>query len=160
MGSPALTVAARILSTACPNAKTFIAKSKCIPGTAVSVGIALGPHWPASPARPASPTFMEPSDMPSHNELGMCISSYLLHGLAHIELNAVDMYADTLARGLAFVGEHPQLDANDFVNDFLSVIADEARHFGLLQHRLQQLGSFYGAMPARTWPVVRCLVAC
>ena len=35
-----------------------------------------------------------------------------------------------------------------FASDFAHVAADEARHFGWVQQRLQQLGFEYGSLPA------------
>ena len=35
-----------------------------------------------------------------------------------------------------------------FVDDWIAVAADEAMHFALLDRRLRQLGSHYGALPA------------
>lgn len=37
---------------------------------------------------------------------------------------------------------------NDFFTDFVKVAQDEGRHFTLLAARLEELGSFYGALPA------------
>lgn len=36
----------------------------------------------------------------------------------------------------------------EFFTDFVKVAQDEGRHFTLLAARLQELGSFYGALPA------------
>lgn len=36
----------------------------------------------------------------------------------------------------------------DFFTDFVKVAQDEGRHFSLLAKRLEELGSFYGALPA------------
>lgn len=36
----------------------------------------------------------------------------------------------------------------DFFTDFVKVAQDEGRHFTLLAARLEELGSFYGALPA------------
>jgi hypothetical protein len=36
----------------------------------------------------------------------------------------------------------------DFFTDFVKVAQDEGRHFTLLAERLEELGSFYGALPA------------
>lgn len=36
----------------------------------------------------------------------------------------------------------------EFFNDFVKVAQDEGRHFCLLAARLEELGSFYGALPA------------
>ena len=38
----------------------------------------------------------------------------------------------------------------EFVSDFLSVAADEAMHFALIDRKLRQLGSHYGALPAHS----------
>src|SRR5207302_6361780 len=66
----------------------------------------------------------------------------LLHALAHIELNAIDLAWDLVARfsdsGLP----------REFFEDWLGVAAEEAEHFALLQSRLEALGSAYGALPA------------
>lgn len=47
-----------------------------------------------------------------------------LHNLAHVELNAVDLAMDTLARFA-----HLRLPAQ-FYLDFLHIADDESRHFG------------------------------
>jgi hypothetical protein len=36
----------------------------------------------------------------------------------------------------------------DFFTDFVKVAHDEGQHFTLLAERLEELGSFYGALPA------------
>jgi len=66
----------------------------------------------------------------------------LLHALAHIELNAIDLAWDLLAR-FADAG-WPEA----FFDDWVGVAADEARHFSLLNQRLQALGGSYGDLPA------------
>ncbi|CAI5739031.1 unnamed protein product [Peronospora destructor] len=68
----------------------------------------------------------------------------MLHALAHIELGAIDNYWDTIVR---FDPRNHQL-SRDFYDDFLKVAADEARHFTMVDDRLRQLGSEYGALPA------------
>jgi uncharacterized ferritin-like protein (DUF455 family) len=65
----------------------------------------------------------------------------LLHAVAHIELNAIDLAWDMLCR---FGSGMPEA----FARDWLSVAADEAKHFRLLSKRLTSLGSCYGALPA------------
>jgi uncharacterized ferritin-like protein (DUF455 family) len=71
----------------------------------------------------------------------------LLHSLAHIELNAIDLAFDMIAR---FADQHRQLlgDPSEFVRDWLLVAEEECNHFNLLSDRLEKLGSFYGALPA------------
>jgi uncharacterized ferritin-like protein (DUF455 family) len=66
----------------------------------------------------------------------------LLHALAHIELNAVDLAWDIIAR---FSGEDlPRA----FFDDWVCVAAEEAEHFALLDARLATLGGAYGDLPA------------
>lgn len=71
----------------------------------------------------------------------------LLHALAHIELNAVDLSWDAIARYSAPARAGMDLPLA-FFTDWLSVADDEARHHRLLEERLQALGSTYGALPA------------
>ena len=66
----------------------------------------------------------------------------LFHALAHIELNAVDLAWDLIAR---FTGEDlPRA----FYDDWVAVADDEARHFALLSQRLTALDAAYGDLPA------------
>jgi len=66
----------------------------------------------------------------------------LIHALAHIELNAIDLGWDIIAR---FAGMRlPRA----FFDDWAGVATQEAEHFALLQARLGALGSEYGALPA------------
>jgi uncharacterized ferritin-like protein (DUF455 family) len=64
----------------------------------------------------------------------------LLHALAHIEFNAINLALDAVLRF--------QSMPRDFYADWLQVADEEARHFSMLQARLQELGSAYGQLPA------------
>jgi uncharacterized ferritin-like protein (DUF455 family) len=66
----------------------------------------------------------------------------LLHALAHIELNAIDLVWDLVAR-FAGIGL-----ARGFFDDWVGVAAEEARHFQLLAARLADFGMRYGDLPA------------
>lgn len=66
----------------------------------------------------------------------------LLHALAHIELNAIDLAWDVIAR---FASAERQ---REFYDDWVGVAAEEAEHFALLADRLAALGSAYGELPA------------
>eukprot|EP00177_Eucheuma_denticulatum_P002093 GFKZ01003742.1.p1 GENE.GFKZ01003742.1~~GFKZ01003742.1.p1 ORF type:complete len:343 (+),score=52.70 GFKZ01003742.1:156-1031(+) len=97
---------------------------------------------PASPARPALPKIVSTSEMPGVKEVDVPSNVYHIHGLAHVELNAIDLCMDTMLRfGDGVWGE-------EWVTDWISVASDEARHFRWLHERLESLGSFYGALPA------------
>lgn len=64
----------------------------------------------------------------------------LLHALAHIELNAIDLAWDLIARF-----EPP---GAGFYDDWVRVADEEATHHGLLAGRLAEYGATYGDLPA------------
>lgn len=97
---------------------------------------------PVRPGRPAQPELRPPREMPRRRAGGLAGRTALLHSLAHIELNAVDLAWDLIGR---FVDEDLP---RDFYDDWVTVADDEARHFTLLADRLEALGSHYGALPA------------
>jgi uncharacterized ferritin-like protein (DUF455 family) len=66
----------------------------------------------------------------------------LLHALAHIELNAIDLAWDIIARFPA------EAMPRAFFDDWVSVADEEAKHFALLAARLAELGASYGDLPA------------
>jgi uncharacterized ferritin-like protein (DUF455 family) len=66
----------------------------------------------------------------------------LLHALAHIELNAIDLGWDIVARFSD--ADLPRA----FFDDWVGVAAEEACHFELLANRLGDLGARYGDLPA------------
>jgi uncharacterized ferritin-like protein (DUF455 family) len=86
------------------------------------------------PARPDKPVLMEPSAMPRRRALSTTAGRIaLLHALAHIEFNAIDLAWDIAAR---FPGQ-----PRAFYDDWIAVGDDEARHFMMLRED-------YGALPA------------
>jgi uncharacterized ferritin-like protein (DUF455 family) len=97
---------------------------------------------PDRPARPAEPELLPPNRMPRRGKGGSERGRVaLIHALAHIEFIAIDLAFDLAGR---FGSQFPRT----FVDDWLSVGADEAMHFTLLDRRLRTLGSHYGALPA------------
>src|SRR4029079_949860 len=64
----------------------------------------------------------------------------LVHAVAHIEFNAVNLAWDAIYR---FRGMPA-----DYYRDWVGVAGDEARHFRLLEARLQELGHAYGDFDA------------
>jgi uncharacterized ferritin-like protein (DUF455 family) len=66
----------------------------------------------------------------------------LLHALAHIELNAIDLAWDLIAR---FPEEKLP---RSFFDDWVGIASEEALHFGLLTRRLADFGARYGDLPA------------
>ena len=97
---------------------------------------------PERPARPDRPELLAPAAMPKRGRGGSPRGQIsLLHALAHIEFVAIDLALDMSGRFGAEMGE-------GFVGDWLSVAADEAMHFVLLEPRLRALGGGYGELPA------------
>ncbi|MEZ5723404.1 MAG: ferritin-like domain-containing protein [Paracoccaceae bacterium] len=66
----------------------------------------------------------------------------LLHAVAHIELNAVDLHWDIVAR---FTDTPMPLG---FYDDWVKAAGEEAQHFNLICDTLEEMGSHYGALPA------------
>ncbi len=86
--------------------------------------------------------FVAPKDLP-RRRLGSPLGRVaLLHSLAHIEFNAINLALDAVYRF--------QQMPSRYYTDWLRVAADEARHFQLLQGRLIQLGSAYGEFPVHS----------
>jgi uncharacterized ferritin-like protein (DUF455 family) len=106
----------------------------------MTVGVADPPTRPNRPERPA---LTSPRAMKKRRNFGSLAGRIaLLHALAHIELNAIDLAWDIIAR---FSGEGLPVE---FFDDWVNVAAEEAEHFTLLDARLQALGGEYGALPA------------
>jgi uncharacterized ferritin-like protein (DUF455 family) len=106
---------------------------------------------PDAPRRSERPELLPPNQMPRRGKGGSERGRIaLLHALAHIEFVAIDLAFDMAARfGTLF--------PRDFVDDWVSVGADEAMHFAILDRRLRALGSSYGALPAHDglWDAAR-----
>ena len=97
---------------------------------------------PNRPARPAKPELCSPGDMPKRSTGGGKRRVNLIHAIAHIELNAIDLAWDAVAR-------FADLDLpKAFYDDWVQVAEDEARHFEMLQKRLTELDASYGDQPA------------
>lgn len=92
------------------------------------------------PGRPARPELVHPRAV-AHRGLGSEAGRIaLLHAVAHIEFNAINLALDAIVRfaGLPLA----------YYQDWLSVAQDEARHFQLLADRLGEYGACYGDLPA------------
>jgi uncharacterized ferritin-like protein (DUF455 family) len=98
---------------------------------------------PDRPGRPARPVLLRPGDMPRRKVGGSDGKRIaLLHALAHIELNAIDLAWDIVVR---FSGDELPVS---FFDDWVRVADEEALHFSLLNRRLGELGASYGDLPA------------
>lgn len=108
---------------------------------ALTIGAALA--LPLRPARPERPRLALPRELPKRKVTAAPEGRIaLLHALAHIELNAVDLAWDLIGRFGG--GGHPRA----FFDDWVRVADEEGAHFLLLQDRLAALGAAYGDLPA------------
>ncbi len=105
---------------------------------------------PPRPARPEKPELRMPRDMPRRRRAGSLQGKIaLLHALAHIELNAIDLAWDIMARFAFYAGGNDGfILPRAFFDDWIGVAADEARHFLMLSARLKDFGAAYGDLPA------------
>jgi uncharacterized ferritin-like protein (DUF455 family) len=109
-----------------------------------SEGLESPPPTPAppigAPGRPDRPELVEPQHVPRRRLGSEAGRAALVHAIAHIEFNAINLALDAAWR----FRDRPA----DYYRDWLSVAADEARHFQLLTDRLDALGHAYGDFPA------------
>ena len=102
-----------------------------------------------SPGRPSQPELVEARHLVKRSlgtEPGRIA---LIHSLAHIEFNAINLALDAVYR---FRNMPVQ-----YVEQWLKVASDEGEHFLLLLARLRGLGSDYGLLPAHDglWDMAR-----
>ena len=102
----------------------------------------LDPPLASRPGRPAKPELVPPKAVGKrslHTPNGRIA---LLHSIAHIELNAVDLALDIVAR---FATEPVPLS---FFDGWMTVAFEEAKHFRMIRARLNEMGADYGDLPA------------
>ena len=92
------------------------------------------------PGRPALPQLVPPAAVTHRSMHTAQGRAALIHALAHIEFNAINLALDAIWR----FGQLP----SDYYVDWLKVAAEEAYHFTLLTEHLQSLGYRYGDFPA------------
>ena len=106
--------------------------------------LALGGDAPITPAtrvgRPGRPRLVHPRDLPRRGAGSAEGRARLMHAVAHIEFNAVNLALDAVHRfrGLP----------RAFYDDWLAVAEDEARHFAMVRGWLRARGHDYGDFPA------------
>jgi uncharacterized ferritin-like protein (DUF455 family) len=88
------------------------------------------------PGRPARPALVPPRLLQRRAMNTVDGRAALIHALAHIEFNAINLALDAVWR-------FTDMPA-DYYHDWLLVAKEEAYHFGLLREHLQSLGYDYG----------------
>jgi uncharacterized ferritin-like protein (DUF455 family) len=106
----------------------------------LSIDADAPPRPIGSPGRPARPQLVAPRKLPQRGLGTPAGRAALVHAVAHIEFNAVNLAWDAVYRFRGMPAE--------YYRDWIGVAADEARHFRLLEARLAQLGYVYGDFDA------------
>ncbi len=139
-------MAVAVLTTADGRAKTALSRAHAATwfaaraaGTPLPIGQASPPD---APARPAAPELLDPRDVPRRRPGSPAGRIALLHAVGHIELNAVDLHWDIIAR----FTHYPM--PLGFYDDWVKAADEEAKHFNLICDCLEAQGSHYGALPA------------
>ncbi len=139
-------MAVEVLTTGDGRAKTALSRAHAAAwfaareaGAAPEVGRAVPPD---RPARPERPELLSPRDVPRRRPGTVEGRIALLHAVAHIELNAVDLHWDVIARFA-----HVPMPMG-FYDDWVKAADEESKHFNLVCDCLEGLGSHYGALPA------------
>jgi uncharacterized ferritin-like protein (DUF455 family) len=139
-------MAVEVLSTADGRAKTALSRevaARWFTARAEDAPMAVGTaEPPLRPARPDRPELLPPRDMPRRRPGTEAGRLALLHAVAHIELNAVDLHWDIIAR----FGHVPM--PMGFYDDWVKAADEESKHFNLICDCLEAMGSHYGALPA------------
>jgi uncharacterized ferritin-like protein (DUF455 family) len=102
-----------------------------------------------SPGRPARLELVSPRDLPRRRLTSTGGRTALIHAVAHIEFNAINLAWDAVQRFRDLPTE--------FYDDWIQVAAEEARHFVLMAERLADLGHEYGDFPGHDglWEMAR-----
>jgi uncharacterized ferritin-like protein (DUF455 family) len=131
--------ALRALGTADPLLK--VAQVRDLQQTCGSLPISAVAPLPTVdlPGRPERPELIHPAKVPRRSPFKPEGMAALLHAIAHIEFNAINLALDAAWR---FDGM-----PREFYLDWVRVAAEEAYHFSLLREHLGSLGYIYGDFP-------------
>ncbi len=127
------------------NSDKKVALAQWIRARAATLSIAVDAtlEEPAGvPGCPPKPELRSHLDVPKRSPFTTEGLAALLHAVAHIEFNAINLALDAIWR----FGGMPR---NYYLN-WLSVAAEEAHHFSLLRAHLQSMGYDYGDFAAHT----------
>lgn len=102
------------------------------------------------PGRPEKPVLVPPSEVPRRGIGTVKGRAVLMHAVGHIEFNAINLALDLIVRFAndeVFTTSDKQVE---FIGDWLSVAADEARHFLMISKYLESNDYEYGTFPAHS----------
>lgn len=123
-----------------PEEKVAAARALHAQGASILIADSRPTEPAGLPGRPDRPVLVHPAKVPRRSPFKPEGLAALLHAIAHIEFNAINLALDAAWR---FDGM-----PRAFYLDWLRVAAEEAHHFSLLRAHLQTLGHDYGDFPA------------
>ncbi|TCL09202.1 uncharacterized ferritin-like protein (DUF455 family) [Shimia isoporae] len=139
-------MAVEVLTTADGRAKTALSHAHAATwfasrdaGTPLPIG---DTKPPLRPSRPEKPELLDPREVPRRRPGSEQGRLAMLHAVGHIELNAVDLHWDIIARFT-----HIEMPLG-FYDDWVKSADEESKHFNLICDSLEAKGSYYGALPA------------
>jgi uncharacterized ferritin-like protein (DUF455 family) len=136
-------LALQALVTTDPEQKVRLAQGLINQAATVSIAtaaqLAEPDHLPGCPARPALHSHLDVAKRSPFTPDGLAA---LLHAVAHIEFNAINLALDAIWR----FANMPLA----YYRDWALVAFEEAKHFSLLQAQLRSMGYDYGDFAAHT----------
>lgn len=139
--------ATKILCTPDPKEKvamTLEVQERWNSGEITEVGQATPP---VQPSRKENLTVLQPGKIKRGKGGTQASRIALLHSLANIEQWAIDLSWDVIARFSSVRLDTGEPLPHQFFSDFVKVAGDEAKHYHLLETRITELDSFFGALP-------------
>ena len=136
-------LALQALATTDPGRKVLLAGDFIAQIATISIAITTHftepPDLPGSPSRPELRSHLDVAKRSPFTPDGLAA---LLHAVAHIEFNAINLALDAIWR---FADMPPA-----YYRDWAQVAFEEAKHFNLLQTHLRSMGYAYGDFAAHT----------
>jgi uncharacterized ferritin-like protein (DUF455 family) len=125
-----------------PNPEEKVAQARALWAHGASISLAEQAPTATSdvPGRPARPDLIHPAKVARRSPFKPEGLAALLHAIAHIEFNAINLALDAAWR-------FDRMPAQ-FYLDWVRVAAEEAHHFTLVREHLSSLGFGYGDFPA------------
>ena len=118
-----------------------VALTRQLPASDLPVGALLQMDEPTGlPGRPDAPELIAHHQIRQYSLLTSQGKAALIHSVAHIEFNAINLALDAVWR---FAGMPDQ-----YYHDWIRIAGEEALHFTLLRDHLVTLGFDYGSFPA------------
>ena len=134
------TLALAAFTLADPSQKVAAVRTLAAKAESIACDASAAFNAPAGPGRPDRPLLIHPRAVPKRSPHTVAGHAALMHSIAHIEFNAINLALDAAWR---FSGL-PEA----YYRDWVQVAGEEALHFSLLQDHLHSLGFGYGDFDA------------